>query len=416
MVKDIWPGSESGGPGAFYGFGDRVIFVADGGLNNERAFWISDGTEEGTTEFWDPGENNGISTNWGYVFQDRLIFSMAVDFGDLRPYSTDGTPEGTYPLFTGNNHPEAMRNFHVFNDELYFSSWNGTVGDEVWKTDGTPEGSILLKNINSSDNSSSPKDFTEYNGHLYFGARTNTTRQLWRTDGTEEGTVQVSNINSDAITLGELTVFENHLFFVAENDDSGQELYWSDGTTEGTTLYLDLNPGDEEGEVGSLALWENRLYFRGDDGIIGNELRFLEEETLALNSIDLVPGDDSSFPSYFTPRNGYLFFTASDGEGTEPYMTDGTEEGTQLLADINPTESSMNQLFIHTINNQVVFAAEEMNENMQIWSTNGTAETTIQHTDAQNAGFVRIRDFIEFDNHLFFVSNDGNTGDDLWYS
>ncbi|NQX92403.1 MAG: hypothetical protein HRT74_09845, partial [Flavobacteriales bacterium] len=72
MVKDIWPGSESGGPGSMFAYGDQLIFVADGGEDNGRAFWISDGTEDGTFEYWDPGENNGLGTGGGYVFEGKL--------------------------------------------------------------------------------------------------------------------------------------------------------------------------------------------------------------------------------------------------------------------------------------------------------------------------------------------------------
>ena len=92
------------------------------------------------------------------------------------------------------------------------------------------------------------------------------------------------------------TEFNEQLFFTANDGENGNELWVSDGTTEGTQLLLDINPG-----IG------NYGYANG------------------------------SYVSGFTEFDGKLYFTANDGEnGNELWVSDGTTEGTQLLQDINP--------------------------------------------------------------------------------
>ena len=47
MVKDIWPGTQSGGVDGLKVFGDGMVFFANDGVNGKQV-WYSDGTERGT--------------------------------------------------------------------------------------------------------------------------------------------------------------------------------------------------------------------------------------------------------------------------------------------------------------------------------------------------------------------------------
>ena len=53
---------------------------------------------------------------------------------------------------------------------LYFQADNGINGEELWKSDGTEAGTVMVKDINSGGNSSVPSEFTVIGNTLYFAA------------------------------------------------------------------------------------------------------------------------------------------------------------------------------------------------------------------------------------------------------
>ncbi|MCB0363640.1 MAG: hypothetical protein KDD35_13015, partial [Bdellovibrionales bacterium] len=69
----------------------------------------------------------------------------------------------------GNNGSSPI-NFIEFNGKLYFSADDGVHGRELWETDGTPISTKLTNDINPGNSSSSPSYFKIVNGKLYFFA------------------------------------------------------------------------------------------------------------------------------------------------------------------------------------------------------------------------------------------------------
>ena len=116
-------------------------------------------------------------------------------------------------------------------------------------------------------------------GYIYFSANDGTHGwELWRTDGTEAGTTLVRDIHegengslswgSTAHWHGEYTMTHNgYFYFSASDGESGEELWRTDGTEEGTTMLVDANPG----EVGSWPWWlsttDDKIYFTAWDGV-----------------------------------------------------------------------------------------------------------------------------------------------------
>ena len=80
--------------------------------------------------------------------------------------------------------------------------------------------------------------------------------------------------------------------------------------------------------------------------------------------------------------DGEAFFFASDPvSGSEPWISDGTPEGTRLLKDIMPgsADSSPTPLFEHTFvafNCLVYFAANDGVSGLELWRTDGTEAGT----------------------------------------
>lgn len=129
------------------------------------------------------------------------------------------------------------------------SGWIVLVGMLVGglATAAPPAEPVLLKDINPGPDSSAPGFFglarATMGGHFYFNAFTNgSLQELWMTDGTTEGTVMVREINPNGHAFPELfAVVDNLLYFKADDGSHGDEVWRTDGTAAGTFMVLNIN-------------------------------------------------------------------------------------------------------------------------------------------------------------------------------
>lgn len=87
--------------------------------------------------------------------------------------------------------------------------------------------------------SSTPDKFFSFNGSIYFLASEKSTgREIWKTDGTTAGTVLVSDINPGAADLTFVDFIEanNTLYFIADDGVRGKQFWTTDGTKSGTKM------------------------------------------------------------------------------------------------------------------------------------------------------------------------------------
>lgn len=125
-----------------------------------------------------------------------------------------------------------------------------------------------------------------------------------------------------------LVNYNSYTYFIAYNNNYGYELFKTDGTTTGTQLVVDINPGSGSSLYGSsLTLFNNELYFFANDGTHGTEL-WKSNGTAAGTTLvkDIYPGNNSSnIFSGTTGRfsiaanNQYIFFFARDTAGNNNY-------------------------------------------------------------------------------------------------
>jgi ELWxxDGT repeat protein len=187
-------------------------------------------------------------------------------------------------------------------------------GCELWGATGPGlRGAHLVKDINPGERSGlggCPQPIV-IDDVMYFVARDGVHgKELWRSDGTTEGTWMVKDVSPGSAsgvpgvcaTNGDgdpsWVALGNVLIFVGFTPEHGYELWRSDGTEQGTWLLRDIWPGPRNGiECGEAA--------------------------------PVVPG--------FAVLGDKVLFKANDGvTGLEPWVTDGTPEGTRLLKDTVP--------------------------------------------------------------------------------
>ena len=170
------------------------------------------------------------------------------------------------------------------------------------------------------------------------------------------------------------------------------------GLGSGFHLTADINPLAESdpGNIGfyiSPLDWvypvlNNISYSEGDDGIHGREL--LRSNGTAAGTYlvkDINPGTASTLIRNMIAINGKVYFSAStDGFSWHPWITNGTEAGTQILDGINMGWSYSPQQFIG-VNNTVYFITDGNSYRSAIWKTDGTAAGTSHVVEVGNIQF-----------------------------
>ena len=341
---------------------------------------------------------------------DRLYFSGIDEGGGRELWVSDGTAQGTkvvkdirsgrygsiedssvtiYGVVRGDE-------FTEFDGKLYFVANDGEIGRELWVSDGTAEGTKLVADIFPGERNyddSDPSGFSEVDGKLYFVANDGETgRELWVSDGTTEGTNLVADINpsSDSSYPDDFTEVDGKLYFSASNEANGRELWVSDGTAEGTNLVADINPSSDSSDPGAFSLrggftvprdfieFNDQLYFVADDGETGEELWVSDGTAEGTNLVaDINPSSDGSSPGDFTELDGKLYFSASnEANGRELWVSDGTAEGTNLVADINPSSDGSSPGGFTEFDGKLLFSADNGETGRELWVSDGTTEGT----------------------------------------
>lgn len=207
--------------------------------------------------------------------------------------------------------------------------------------------------------------------------------------------------------------------------DADQTLWTTNGTTAGTVQYTNKVTQEKDGGGGVLG---GKVYFAGVDASNGSEL-WVTDGTDAGTSLikDIKPGADSSSPNYFFTYNNQLFFFAGTAEtGVELWKTDGTAAGTVLVKDINPGsgDGSENSAISFLSNGIAYFIANDGTHGNELWKTDGTGGGTqmvkdINPGSGDGVGFrvqeqyYGINEFIALGSLTLFPANDGS-GIELW--
>jgi ELWxxDGT repeat protein len=92
---------------------------------------------------------------------------------------------------------------------------------------------------------------------------------------------------------------KGRLYFSAETEEHGRELYWV-SRHGGKPKLLDLNPGEASSDPSDLAAIGGSLYFTAFDEDSGRELYRLSPGSRTPQLVDVAPGPDGSAPQdYF---------------------------------------------------------------------------------------------------------------------
>lgn len=138
--------------------------------------------------------------------------------------------------------------------------------------------------------------------------------ELWISDGTAAGTRLVKDIweGKTGSSITRMTIHGNEVYFYAEDSLAGAELWKTDGTTAGTVMVADANPGSDGSanlSFDDIISLGDILIYEGYDPINGQELRWVNENGDQGILEDLSPGRRSSSFSSFCSFDGKMYFS-----------------------------------------------------------------------------------------------------------
>jgi ELWxxDGT repeat protein len=348
-------------------------------LDLDAKLWKSDGTAQGTVEvsnFKMLYDENNFSGGYyyglpfkGFEFKNKFYFFARSTNSFTNLYESDGTTLGTKIVHNASFTQILNSNNQKYSVAATDSLIYYNLLSNLYVSNGTPSGLRLVKYIfKDSTNYSNPRSFHKDGNTVYFSANTQYKgHELWKSDGSKENTVLVKNMNlkSETSQPYAFTKFANNLVFIARDDDEGFEIWKSDGTTNNTKragiTFAGFGSGIVESREPYFTELNNKLFFVSSDATYGDELRYFDNNLSNITLLkDIYPGksNNSNIGSLYPFKNKIVFFAYDDTNGREPWITDGTEAGTQILADLSPQRSSTAILSnMVELNNELYFLA-----------------------------------------------------------
>ncbi|QRK08832.1 hypothetical protein JQX13_01260 [Archangium violaceum] len=368
--------------------GTRLFFVVNDETHGSE-LWVSDGTPGGTRLVKDiaPGQEDSGAYNLKAV-GSTLLFFRYVSATTTTParnelWRSDGTDTGT--VMVKDLGPDASLIFSqaIVGNTLFFALSDAAHGSELWKSDGTEAGTGLVKDIVPGPDSSNPFSLRAVGQHVFFtAAEASHGTELWRTDGTEAGTTLVADL-------------------LPGPDSSFPQLL----APAGCDLYLTTR---------DTANRSMRLYRLRNDAT-GVNVKFVAP--LPNSSID---PDTSLSVTTSTVANGKLFLALSlQGMGPAPldtqlWVSDGTSAGTKLLHHPLSLSDEFGST-LYTLDDRVLFSGSDDANGLEPWVSDGTENGTRRVRDiAPGATSSFPRDFTRVGSKVFFVANDAVHGNELW--
>ena len=385
LVKDINPSGNSSYPIYMTAIGNKVYFNANDGSTGEE-LWVSDG-----------------NTNANATGTYRIA--------DINPGQYSSSP----------------KNLIEVGGKLFFSATDPTHGEELWVYDPLTNDTSFLKDIYIGTNGSNISNMFDFNGTLYFTAVSAAEgNELWKSDGTPSGTLLVSNINPGSQHAFQpgfpayFTVIGNYLYFVASDNLVGKEIFRTDGTTAGTSLYVNIDINNSSSPQDLVAVGST-LYCRAVTNQNGGELFKVNTNTGTWSIVKDINSTSISafYLSYNNPLSykmvnlsDTLFFVANDGAsgfGDELWMTTGYDSTTHRISDISPGSGDAQITELSIYNGKVYFAASNASYGNELYRTNGfpvLSSSSPPFGDIVNGpNGSGPGQFVEMNGELFFVTS-----------
>ncbi len=380
--------------------GDDLYHISFPFKFRNYAGFISDLSDSGTHRY-DQLDNTLEITS----LNDRLIFASNPTSSGMELYSTSKDMTDFQIVEDIAQHAVSIDDFRsmaVLNNNIFLIADNGSMGSEPWLYETENGTTRLVKDINPGSASSYPVGWTRHGDAYFFRAVTEDNgHELWKSDGSKTGT----SLFFDADTMGSgypagIVSFKNDLYFSSE---SNRTIYFY--KFDGEKVEPIKNLGSVQYYASHIGSTDNHMYFRSSSKLmrydgLSDDMELIGFTSYNNNAILL---NDAIF---FIGSNNGLWYSP-DGSGLEAH-------------EVKTSEGAAVQKPEHFIrfHNYVVFSAETSESGRELWRSDGTPEGTYQIMDIHPGPTSGIKDphFCVSDDQLFFTANDGISGEEIWKS
>ena len=368
LVKNINPGTCSrGGESVPCGSNPQGLTAYDGVLyfsaidgETGRELWQYDGSTArlvkniNTNEFTGPGHyrrggkpSSNPKNLTGY--QGTLYFAASKVPSEEGNQKVKGEKlwgyDGTTVRFVKNlDNPTELT---VYNDALYLVASSGEKGRGLWKYDGSRFRFVKAM--------SGLKDLVVYEEDLYFSALDRES-ELWKILSYDGSSVSLVKKYAGGSIESMGTVYDGALYYVANDGETGDEIWSYDGSS--VSQLKDLNPGSGSSYPGPLTVYDDMLYFLAADGETAGLWKY--------NGSTVSMVTDASLTGFLTVYDGALYFPRNNGKsGTELYRYDGST--VSLAAEVHPGEEGSELHSVVAYDGALYFSANDGETGRELW-------------------------------------------------
>ena len=402
QVADINSGSEDSKPTEMAVYDGALYFRADGGSDGKELWKYNGSSPTQVADIYSgsSGSNPAELT----VYNGSLYFQTGITTKDLRVY--DGTSVSQVQELATSEQSLPSLNLTVYENTLYFNSRQSS---GISSYDGSSVNESPFTN-NMGNRGITEK--TVYQGDIYFTAEVdNTGRELWRYDGSSFDQVADIRDGPSSSNPKYLTVYDGSLYFQADGGEDGEELWSYDGTSVTQVANIWGGTYDSDSSPAYLTVYDGELYFEAQAGDDGEEL-WSYDGRYALQAADINSGFNGSSPSHLTVHDGSLYFQADGGnDGKELWKYDGSS-ATQA-ADINSGSGDSSPTDLTVYDGNLYFRADGGSDGGELWTYDGSSAEQVEDINSGSSWSLPT-EFAVFDGVLYFQANGGNDGKELW--
>ncbi len=397
LLKDIASGNSSSKPENFIPINNKLLFMAND-IQHGRELWITDGTSQGTSLFFD--FTPAFSSNYNYPNDTYItgvtLWNNQVYFfvNQYQLWKTDGI-NPPVKIFELTNGLYSGLKMVTLNNQLFF-----TAGSSLWKCNGTTVSQVRSFYTTSGT-------IIVFNNKIYFytyGSLSGSySDQLWCSDGTYSGTTFISKIYRGFDFL----VYNNGLYFVDIGDTGLAYIGKTDGTSVGTTFIRDMGYGKSVGLYNEFGIYYSKMLFSVNNKILfwGGKYEDRNNGLYTNDGTDAIQGTKFIYKMSWNIYNDIVVYKNNlyfNFQGNEIWKTDGTAVGTGMswlgkYLYLGPNNT------LYAQNLDFIYRYEPNDSFTQLTTQNGS-----------NTSYSEIQKTIIWNGKLFYTPQDNTYGRELW--